>query len=136
MKTTRAILSGALIWVLVFSLFAVLTFLPVTKDSEFLQGLISILLLIPFALLGAAFYWKKGDTSQGFIYALIMAATALFLDAIITVPLFEMPYTGRGYKEFCSNPLLWILVFENMAVIYSYWSLKIKKLNPTESFNQ
>ena len=56
-----------------------------------------------------------------------MVSTAILLDVIITVPLVEIPYNGGSYQAFFTNPLLWILVIENVAVVYFYWRLKVRR---------
>ena len=127
MKTGRAILSGALIWVLVFSLFGVLDFIPVTHDSQLLQGLIAGVLIIPFALLGASTYYKSKNRSNGLTVGLVMVTTALLLDVIITVPLVEKPYHGRDHYHFFTDPLLWIIATETVLLIYLYFRIKISK---------
>ena len=130
MKIGRAILTGGLVWALVISAFTALTFVPGVKDSEIQQGLVIGILIIPFASLGASFYYRKGDRTNGFNIGLVMVASALLLDVTITVPLVEIPYNEGSYSAFFTNPLLWILVAENIAVIYFYWRLKVKP-NPS-----
>lgn len=126
MKTGRAILSGVLIWILVFTLFGVLDVIPATRDAVWLQGVVACTLVIPIALLGAAFYYKNGSRSNGLAVGLVMVTTALMLDAIITVPFFEMPYNRRGHEQFFTHPLLWIIVLEDVLVVYFYQGLKVK----------
>jgi hypothetical protein len=127
MKTTlRAVLSGSMVWAFVFSIFAVFSFIPGIKDSQMQQGLIVGAFMLPFAYLGASFHYKKGDKTHGLTIGFIMVAIALVLDALITVPFVEIPYHGSSYVKFYTNPLLWIIVVENMAIIYLYWKLKIK----------
>ncbi len=126
MKITRAILSGGVAWMCVFTTFIILSFIPGIKDSEVQQGFVIGILLIPFASIGAALYYKKGDNTNGFKVGLVMVFTALLLDVIITVPFVEIPYNGGSYFKFFTNPLLWFLVLENLAVVYFYWRLKVK----------
>ncbi len=126
MKITRAILVGSLVWMFVLTTFTILSFIPGIKDSEIQQGFIIGVLLIPLASIGAALYYRKGDNTNGFKVGIVMVSTALLLDVIITVPLVEIPYNGGSYQTFFTNPLLWILVLENLAVVYFYWRLKVK----------
>jgi hypothetical protein len=127
MKTGRAILAGALIWLLVFVLFGVLDFIPATRDSQLWQGVIAGVLVIPFALLGAWFYYKNGARGNGGLVALVMVTTALLLDVLITVPLVELPYHGRDHQYFFTNPTLWIIVMEDLLVIYFYSRMKTSR---------
>jgi hypothetical protein len=126
MKVVRAILSGSLAWLLVLSTFTAMSFIPGMKDSELQQGWVIGFFIIPFASLGAAIYYKNGDKTNGLLIGLIMVTTALLLDVCITVPLVEIPYNGSSYSKFFTNPLLWVLVAENVAVIYLYWKWKVK----------
>ena len=125
MKKIRAILIGALVWVLVFAAFTTLAYLPVIKDSLNQQALIVGILIIPFAALGASIYYKNGNTDNGFMVGVIMVVTALTLDALITVPFVEIP-NGRSYQSFFTYPLLWLLVVVNVTTVFFYWTLKVK----------
>ena len=128
MNLSRAIFAGTLTWFLVLSAFVVLSFIPSIMGSLTLQGLIVGLMVLPFGSLGAAFYYKKGKRHIAFPVALVMALTALALDALITVPFIEMPYNGRGHAEFFTDPLFWVLFTEIMVVVWLYWTIRVKPL--------
>lgn len=120
----RSIMSGGIVWGLIFSLFLILSLIPVVKDSLTVQEATVTVLVIPFSLLAALFYYKKGASSNGLVVGIIMAMTALSLDSVITVPLLIIPANG-SYVTFYSDPFLWILVAENFLVIILYWRLKV-----------
>lgn len=126
MYKIRAILFGALVWLLIFITFGLLDSIPIIKDSLNQQALIVGILIIPFAIVGASLFYRNSNKENGVIVGLIMVATALLLDSLITVPFIEIP-NGGSYKSFYSYPFLWLLVLINMATVYFYWSLKIKK---------
>ena len=126
MKIFRAILAGTIVWVLIFFTFTTMSFIPVLKDSEVLQFMMLYFIIIPIAILGAKFYYKKGTSTNGLIIGLIIVITALSLDAIITVPFLVIPNNG-SYLEFFANPLLLILAIEIIIIVYLYWKLKVKK---------
>ncbi|MCE7993009.1 MAG: DUF5367 domain-containing protein [Roseivirga sp.] len=126
MNIKRAITAGSLVWLGIFSLFAIFNFIPGIRDSESIQGLLIGVVIIPMAWQGTAYYYKKGAGGHGLSIALIMMAVAMALDAIITVPLIEIPLHDRNHYEFFTYPLLYILVAENILVIWLYWKLKIK----------
>jgi len=113
------------VWLFVSIAFAILGYVPSIKDSLDHQTLIVGVLVIPFATLGAAFYYKSGSKGSGVIIGLTMAVTALLLDALITVPFIEIP-NGGSYQRFFSYPLLWLLVAVNMVTVYFYAWLKPK----------
>lgn len=127
MNIKRAITAGSLVWLGIFSLFAVFNYIPGIRDSVVIQGLLIGLAIIPMAWQGTALYYKKGAGGHGMTLALIMMAVAMALDAIITVPLIEIPLHGRDHYAFFTYPLLYILVAENILVIWLYWKLKIKR---------
>lgn len=126
MNFMRAILIGALIWLFIFLTFALVDNISFLKGSLNAQTTIVALLIIPFAAFGASIYYKKGSTANGLLLGLIMAFTALILDALITVPLIELP-KGNTYESFFSYPILWLLVVLNIATIYVYWRFKISE---------
>ncbi len=125
MKHSRAVLIGAMVWVFTFISFALLGFVPLIKDSLHLQASIVGILLVPFALFGASVFYTNGNKEKGITTGIIMALTALLLDAGITVPLLEIP-KGGSYQSFYSYPPLWILVIINIATVFFFWRLKIK----------
>ncbi len=127
MKTGRAIGSEVLIWSLVFTLFGVLDVIPATRDSIWLQGVVACTLVIPIALTAATFYYKTGSKFNGVAVALVMVTAALLLDVLITVPFFEMPYHGRSHFDFFTHPLLWIIVLEDVVIIYLYYRMKVMR---------
>lgn len=127
MKKLRAILAGALVWLCIAITFAGLSFIPVLKGAAYAQSVVVSILTIPFATFGASVYYQKGRKDNGLVVGLIMAVTALALDALITVPLIEIP-NGNTYKGFFTHPLLWTLVAFNITTVYVYWRLRVKKL--------
>lgn len=125
MKISRTILAGIIVWSLIFFTFIVMSVVPVIKDSEIQQNLILYVLLIPFAFLGAKFYYKIEQKTNGFIIGLIMAFTGIVLDALITVPFVIIPHDG-SYTSFFSSPFLWITFIEFILIVFFYWKFSIK----------
>lgn len=126
MKNFRAISTGALIWLFVFTTFSLLGYVPTIKDSLNHQTLIVALLIIPYALFGTSIYYKNGNKVHGLVSATIMSLTAILLDVLITVPLVEIP-KGGSYIRFFTYPLFWLLVAINTSTVYLYWIFKIKQ---------
>ncbi len=127
MKIVRAITSGILVWALILSVFTVTSFIPTITQTAMLQWLVVGAFIVPFAWGGAAIYYRQKEMADvhGLISGAIMLTTALLLDALITVPFIEIPYNGSSYAAFFSNSMLWVLVAENIAVIYFYWRIRI-----------
>ena len=121
----RGILAGVFVWICVSLSFYVLELIPSLEDSFSAQALIVMICISLYAYLGAQFYYKKGDQTNGMLVGGIMAGTALLLDILITVPFVEIP-NGRNYQSFFSSPVLWILVMVTVFTVYFYWRKKIK----------
>ncbi|MCU0429082.1 MAG: DUF5367 domain-containing protein [Cytophagaceae bacterium] len=125
MNNIRAISTGAMIWLFIFITFSILSYVPSIKDSLHIQTLIVAIFIIPFAAFGAYVFYKNGNNLNGLMAGTIMSATAIVLDAVITVPLVELP-KGGSYESFFTFPLFWLLVAINTTTIYFYWMLSIK----------
>ena len=125
MKTTRAILSGIVVWVLGVGIFTLSDFLVVLPDATWQQNGALSLFLIPFAILGAAIYYKKEHNTHGLIVGAIMVITALVLDAVFTIPFVIIP-DGGSYSSFFSSTFTWIIALEYMMIVFIYWVIKVK----------
>lgn len=121
----RAALVGALMWLLVFFAFAIVDIIPVFHGSPNTQAMFVALLIMPMAAFAASIYYKNGNCGNGLLLGSIMAITALMLDALITVPLIELP-KGNTYGSFFTYPFLWVLVALNIVTIYVYWRIRNK----------
>lgn len=124
MKLLSAMRSGALVWLLTFSTFGLLSLVPGLKDSLDAQAIVVCFMMVPFAMVGASVYYRKGGCGNGIAIGSIMAATALVLDGVITVPFVEMP-RGGSYQQFFSYQMLWLLVIVNISTVFFYWWLKV-----------
>ncbi len=123
MKHLRAVVIGAMVWAFIFVTFALLGLVPTLKDSLNLQALVAGVLIVPYGIFGASVFYKNGNKENGVTIGIIMALTALILDALITVPFIEIP-NGRTYQSFFSYPLLWLLVFINIATVSFFLEIK------------
>ncbi len=117
MKIIRAIVSGIIIWVLIFTVFTAMSFIPVVKDSELQQNMLLWIILIPITLLGVKFYYKKGFKTNGLLIGLIIVVTSLILDALITLPYVIIPNNGN-YYDFYTSPFLLITIIEIITVSF------------------
>ena len=123
MNRFRAISVGALVWAFIFTAFAILSYVPGVKDYPDKQALIIAVLIVPFATFGASLYYKNGNKGHGLKVGLVMVVVAFALDALITVPLLEIP-NGRGYRHFFTYPLLYLLAAVDALSVYIYWRLE------------
>ncbi len=95
MNLKRAILTGALLWVLIFFEISILMF------GLGLEGItiniVNYIVLIALASISAIIYFKgkniKAGLKEGFILGVFYVIVGVILDAIITVPLFVKDYS-------------------------------------------
>ncbi len=125
MNYLRAILSGIILWISVATTFFILEHIPIIKDSLNIQTAIICLFIVFYSAIGASFYYKKAISISGFQVGIIMSLTAILLDALLFVPLVEIP-KGKTYQDFFSNPLLWILAILNIVTVYFYSKTRLK----------
>jgi len=134
MKITRAVTTGIIVWILIFSTFSLLILFPLTQSNLILQGIIVGIAMVPFTILGTKYYYKNGANTNGFSLGLVVISTALILDVFITVPFVEIP-SGGSYASFFTNPILWILVVENVVTVWAYWKVKITPIMTAVEMN-
>jgi hypothetical protein len=132
MKIVRAIVSGIIIWVSIFIVFTIMSFIPVIKDSEIQQNMLLWVVLIPIVLFGVSFYYKKEMYTNGLLLGLVVVTVSLILDALITVPLVIIPH-GGSYNSFFASPLLLVTVVEILLISFLFWKTKISKIIQIES---
>ncbi len=132
MNYFRAIFSGIIVWVCVALTFMSLGYIPGIKDSLQQQSIIAGILMPFYAMLGAMIYYQKGNSDHGLKVGLAISATALLLDVLITVPLFEIP-NGGSYWIFFTSPLLWMLVTINITTLFIYWRQRVRTRRNTNA---
>ena len=123
MKWIKAILLGALIWVLIFieiSIFQVGLGL-----NEMIGSIIHYVLLIPIVILSVWLYYKSGDKINGFVLGFVFLIVGVILDLIITIPLFIIPQDG-SYASFYSSIYMWIGFVELILISGIYDRVKNK----------
>lgn len=103
MNLKRAILFGALFWILIFFEVSILMFGFDLKEG-LSYYLIHYIMLIILTALVSIFYFKKQKASavEGLKVGIIFLVVGAILDAIITIPLFVKTYS------FYTNVYLWI----------------------------
>ena len=125
MKTTRAILTGTLVWILGVGVFTTSFYIPMINDLELQANIALALALAPLAILGARNFYYRYPNMPGYKLALIMAATAVVLDALITVPVLYIP-AGGSYTSFFGSLSFWSIATEYFLVVMLYWHFKVK----------
>ena len=126
MNILRAVLTGIIVWALIFVEWSIIVFAPVLKDLGNWQWIIHFIALILIAIVGLSFYYKGSVKTNGLLVGLIMLATGIVLDAIVTLPFFVSPQ-GITYAEFFLNPLMIVGFAELLLVSWLYWKKKVMK---------
>ena len=90
MKFWRAVLTGVLIWVLVFFEVSILMFGFKLNPPNSLYYIIHFVFLAIFILLASLIYFRKAKAGfgQGLWLGIIFIIVGIALDSIITIPLF------------------------------------------------
>jgi len=121
MKTLRAIVIGAIIWVLGVSAFTLSFFAPVLENLEYQANLVLFVAAIPLVWFGAQQYYKKDNKTHGMWVGITFFGVAAILDALITVP-FLLPQ-GVSHYAFFTDRGFWLIggVFVTTAILYGHF---------------
>ncbi len=112
MKIKKAILYGALAWVLIFFEVSILMFgLKLTPSSEYyyITHIPLVAIIISFCSL-LYFRKTKVDTWEGFKLGITFIIIGIILDAIITVPLFVKDYNFFLKTELLISYVIGVLI--------------------------
>ena len=124
MNWVRAIFSGTIGWLCVVITFYILENIPFVQKSPNTLTIIASSTIVFYAWFSAMIYYKKAEKKSGIQAGIVITATALILDVLITVPFIEIP-KGSSYQAFFSNPLLWILAIINVITVFVYYKRTI-----------
>ncbi len=127
MKTKRNILFPIYAWLTIFTAYLVIAYplmsYGLIDRPEYVLGIC----IIPTYFIWTSLYYKKNSKINKLSFALLSGLAAVFLDGVITVPLFEIP-EGRSHADFYGNPLFWTLMLEIIVVVYVTGRFKRKKI--------
>lgn len=128
--------SAAIVWTLGVTAFVASYFVPVMPDPDLQANWVLSFALIPSASLGAHIYYRKGYKTNGFVLGAAMFLVVMILDALITVPVFIMPY-GGNHISFFTDPGFWLLAVEYVSVVAAYWQIEkaVKSTRATKSMH-
>ncbi len=116
-------ISAIIVWTLGIIAFVASYFYPVISDPDLQANWVLSIVIFPAALIGAHIYYRKGHQTNGFVLGLSMFLVTIILDAVITVPLFIMPY-GGNYSSFFLDSGFWLLAVEYVSVVAAYWQIE------------
>lgn len=119
MKHKRAIVTGIILWLLIFVVLSILMFTPFLKDRVMVRYTIFWLLLVPMTLLSAKWYFKMDppNLKKGLCLGLIILAISIVFDLAVTVPVFV-----KSYAKFFSDWKLYFGLSEILLLcMYAGW---------------
>ncbi|WP_142784092.1 DUF5367 family protein [Changchengzhania lutea] len=129
MKTKRAVLTGVVIWIIAVLFYSLSYYVTILEDATTQANTVLFITVMPLVWLGCHYYYKKDYQTHGVKVGQTMLLTSVALDALITVPLFEIPNGGSHYSFFTA-PAFWIIAFEFLLVAALYYYAKVySKLN-------
>ena len=117
------LISAVIIWSLGVAAFVVSYFVPIMSDPDLQANWVLSVVLVPVATLGAHIYYRKGHRTHGFVLGASLFLVAMTLDALITVPVFIMPYGGT-YRTFFTSLGFWLIAVEYISVVAAYWQIE------------
>ena len=117
------LISATIVWTMGVTAFIASYFVPILSDPDLQANWVLSIVLVPAAIIGAHIYYRKGYKTNGFVLGFYMFLVAMVLDAIITVPLFIMPY-GGNHVSFFTDPVFWLLAVEIISVVAAYWQIE------------
>lgn len=122
----HVVLSALVVYVLGILAFVGSYFVPIMEDPDLQANIVLIVAIIPAAYFGAFLYYRRGNSTHGFVLGSVLFSSAIVLDATITVPVFIIP-NGGNHLTFFGDPGFWLIGFVYVAVVAAYWKLKMVK---------
>lgn len=123
LNVKSASIAGVIAYILGVSAFLGSFFVPVMSKPEAQANLVLSIAIIPAAMLGARFYYRRKFETNGFLLGAFMFLVVIALDAMITVPLFVIP-AGGSHLEFFTDPGFWLIGLEYVLAVAIYWRLQ------------
>ncbi len=130
LNVKSASIAAGIAYLLGVSAFLASFFVPVMSNPEAQANLVLGIAIIPAAMLGARFYYRRKHETNGFILGAFMFLVVIALDAMITVPLFVIP-AGGSHLEFFTDPGFWIIGLEYILAVAFYWRMQKATRNKT-----
>lgn len=125
MKTVRALLIGALVWIFGVSAFSAFYELPL-MENQYAQANIGLALIVPpLVWFASQIFYTKIKTTHGLKLGLLMLMASATLDTLITVPLLIIPF-GGSYASFFGSADFWLIALEFVLVAIIYWNLNVR----------
>ncbi len=135
LNVKSASIAGGIAYILGVSAFLGSFFVPVMSNPEDQANLVLSIAIIPAAMLGARYYYRRKHETNGFILGASMFLVVMALDALITVPLFVIP-AGGNHLEFFGDPGFWMIGLEFVLAVAAYWRIQKAVNNSNHTLNK
>ena len=116
MQTAKAIIIGAIMWILGASIYSASYYIQILDNTELQAMILLALAVVPIAWVGASYFFRREPDANSLVTAIWMVGTATVLDAAITVPFVIIPH-GGNYLEFFGSLSFWTIAGEYLTVI-------------------
>lgn len=126
MNIKRLFFAAAIAWVLGVSAYTASFFFNILEDAALQANVVLMFALIPSAIVGTRYYYRREDMTNGFVLGAGMFVIVMCFDALITVPVFIIP-RGGSYLTFFADPGFWLLALEYILVVglYTLWRKRL-----------
>lgn len=120
----NVLFASIIVYILGVSAFVSSYYLPLLSDPDLQANLVLGIAIIPAAMLGARFYYRKGIQTNGLLLGACMFLIAMLLDALITVPVFIIP-AGGDHITFFTDPGFWVIALVYLLSVTVYWRIAL-----------
>jgi hypothetical protein len=125
-KNLFSIVCAILVWILGVSFYLLSFYVPILENPELQSNVALALGIIPSACLGTYLFYTKSYIKPSAL-ALTFLLVATILDALITVPVFIIPY-GGSYSKFFGDPMFYTIAVEFYFFVLYFGTHLTKKI--------
>ncbi len=120
LQVKSVLLASIIVYIIGVTAFVTSYYVPILSDPDFQANLVLSIAVVPAAMLGAWYYYRKGNQTNGLLLGTCMFLVAMVLDALITVPLFIIP-VGGDHLSFFTDPGFWVIALIYILSVTVYW---------------
>ncbi|WP_366523627.1 DUF5367 family protein [uncultured Kordia sp.] len=118
--------TGLLVFVIGITFFIGSYYIPLLENQALQSSLVLTVVIIPAAILGAIFYYRKSNPTYCLLLGLILFLIAGILDTLITVPVFIIQESGNHF-DFFINLWFWSIGLKYVLSVWIYSILRPKQ---------
>ena len=125
-KKFKSIILGVILWILIFILVSIQALIFPIENAGMWSAMpltIHFISVIFATLIMSIWYYKSSEKPNGFFLGIIWLVTDLFLESVITIPMFVLP-SGQTHLSYFSR---WDLLVDLAIIVITpgmYWLVK------------